>query len=107
MDFFSEINPKNKIGNYGLAIIVPIFNEANNMKAFAVKLSEFVAISLLKTCILFVDDGSTDKSSEHIEAICSSQQYFYHINLAKNSGLSAALKAGIDATLNNFFYKPN
>ena len=48
--------------------------------------------------MLFVDDGSTDSSLERIKEICSDNPHFYYLSLERNSGLSAALKAGFDAT---------
>lgn len=93
---------RNKTKEYQLTVVVPVFNEADNMKALEERLSEFVAVSLLKTCILFVDDGSTDTSHELMDAICCRQQHFYYIRFAYNAGLSAALKAGFDQAQSEF-----
>ena len=48
---------------YEFTIIVPVFNEEDNLKRVEQELSKFTAISIKKTKILFVNDGSTDKSS--------------------------------------------
>lgn len=92
----------NNTANDEFTIVVPVFNEQNNMSALEEKLSAFVAESLLDTCVLFVNDCSTDQSLERIIEICSRQKHFYYLSLAKNAGLSAALKAGIDATKTTF-----
>lgn len=89
----------NKTANYKLTIIVPVFNEEENIYALEDKLAEFVLQSLnIPACVLFVNDCSTDNSKDCIIDVCNHQKHFYHLNLAKNSGLSTALKAGIDAT---------
>ena len=95
----SKIETKeNRTGNYEFTIVVPVFNEQDNMKALEEKLSAFVAESLLETCVLFVNDCSTDQSLERIAEICERQSHFFYLSFSKNSGLSAALKAGIDVT---------
>ena len=50
----------------------------------------------MHTHILFVDDGSTDDSLGKIRKLSSEDTRFDYISLKKNSGLSTALKAGID-----------
>jgi len=92
----------NKTAGYDLTIVVPVFNEEENMFALEQKLSEFVSQSRLTACILFINDGSTDRSKERIVEVCKRQKHFYHLSFSKNSGLSAALKAGIDVTLSTY-----
>lgn len=92
----------NKIANYEFTIIVPVFNEEDNIYALEKKLSEFVSQSALSACVLFINDCSSDQSKDRIIEVCSRQNYFYHLSLKKNSGLSAALKSGIDATWSTY-----
>ena len=95
-------NKENRTGNYEFTIVVPVFNEQDNMKALEEKLSAFVAESLLETCVLFVNDCSTDQSLERIAEICERQSHFFYLSFSKNSGLSAGIKAGIDATFSTY-----
>lgn len=88
--------------NYELTILVPVFNEEDNIYEVEKKLSEFVSQSALSACVLFVNDCSTDQSKGRIIEVCNRQGHFYHLSLAKNSGLSAALKAGIDVTQSTY-----
>lgn len=92
----------NKTSDYKFTIIVPVYNEEDNMKSLETKLSSFLPASLQKACVLFVDDGSKDNSLSMIKQICGRQKDFYYIALAKNSGLSAAMKAGIDYTFSDY-----
>ncbi len=66
------------------------------------KLSWFISQSALKTCVLFVNDCSTDRSKERIFDVCDRQKHFFHLSFTKNSGLSAAIKAGIEAICSTF-----
>jgi glycosyltransferase involved in cell wall biosynthesis len=59
-------------------------------------INAFLGQSPVATKILFVNDGSTDKSSAIIESYCTRNANFSCIELSKNSGLSTAIKAGID-----------
>lgn len=52
--------------------------------------------SICTACVLFVNDGSRDNSKQRIMEVCARNKDFFYMDLAKNSGLSAAMKAGID-----------
>ncbi|MDD3034471.1 MAG: glycosyltransferase family 2 protein [Bacteroidales bacterium] len=89
----------NRTAYYQLTVIVPVYNEEDNIQALEERLSAFVSGSTdFPACILFVNDGSTDTSRTKIEEVCKRQNSFFFINLQKNGGLSAAMKAGIDYT---------
>lgn len=86
----------NKTSLYQLTIIVPVYNEEDNMPRLEQKLSEYLPHALYKACVLFVNDGSNDSSLKCIEQICERNRDFYYISYPKNSGPSAAMKAGFD-----------
>lgn len=88
----------NKTADYELTVIVPVFNEEDNMTALEERLGAFLPKALVKTCVLFVDDGSTDSSLARIKEICARNADFYYLAFRENRGLSAAMKAGIDYT---------
>lgn len=88
----------NKTSEYQLTILVPVFNEEDNMGQLEQRLAEYLPTAIVPACVLFVNDGSRDHSLEKIQDICRRRPHFYYISLAKNSGLSAAIKAGIDCT---------
>ncbi|MDE7401987.1 MAG: glycosyltransferase [Muribaculaceae bacterium] len=88
----------NKTSEYDFTIVVPIYNEIDNMGAIEQRLGDFLKHSSRKACVLLVNDGSSDGSLEAIRDLCRRNPDFYYISLAKNSGLSAAIKAGIDST---------
>ena len=86
----------NKTSNYDFTIIVPIYNEEDNMPALEKALGEYLKKSLVKSCVLFVNDGSRDTSLDKIREICDRNDDFYFISSAENHGLSTAMKAGFD-----------
>ena len=86
----------NKTANYQFTIIVPVYNEEDNIYMLEERLSAYLLTAYYSTCVLFVNDGSKDKSLERIKETCERNKDFFYIDLAKNSGLSAAMKAGID-----------
>ncbi len=80
----------------GFTILVPVFNEQDNLLRLETELNTFIKTTNLYTRVLFIDDGSTDNSLEIIEGICRGNDAFHYISFSKNNGLSAALKAGFD-----------
>ena len=86
----------NKTANYRFTIIVPVFNEEDNIYTLEERLAAFLPECRERACVLFVDDGSTDASAERLREVCARNADFFHIGFVKNAGLSAALKAGID-----------
>ncbi len=79
---------------YKFTIIVPVFNEEDNLKRVEQELSKYIKIATKKTKILFVNDGSKDNSQTLIEEICNSNPDFSFIQFKENRGLSAAITAG-------------
>lgn len=86
----------NKSANYRLTILVPVYNEEGNILRLEKELQEFLLISAVPFCVLFVNDGSKDNSGKLIEEVCCRHDNFFYLNLLKNGGLSVAMKAGID-----------
>ncbi|MCF6181971.1 glycosyltransferase family 2 protein [Lutibacter sp.] len=79
---------------YEFTIVVPVFNEEDNLKRVETELSKYLKIATKKTKILFVNDGSKDKSQQIIEEICAKNTDFSYIEFKENKGLSAAITAG-------------
>lgn len=88
----------NKTGSYELCIIVPIYNEEDNMQRLEQELSSYLKTSSVKSCVLFVDDGSKDNSKKLIQEVCERNEDLFYVSFSKNNGLSAAIKAGIDVS---------
>ena len=74
-----------------VSIVVPVFNEEENVSILQSELR--AALSGLDYEIVFVDDGSTDRSAEKIEIAPNIRI----LRFERNTGQSAALYAGIRA----------
>ena len=75
-----------------LSIIIPLYNEKNNIKIIVNKIQKVGILSE----IIIVDDGSTDGSREilpEIAAQYSNVRYYLH---ERNQGKGAAIKTAID-----------
>lgn len=81
---------------YKFTIIVPVYNEEENLERVETELSKYIEIAAVPTAVLFVNDGSKDNSQALIEVICERNIAFNYISFKENKGLSAALKAGFD-----------
>ena len=86
----------NRTANYQFTIIVPVYNEEGNILRLEKELGDFLKSAEVSSCVLFVNDGSKDDSERLIREVCSRNEKFFFMNLARNGGLSAAMKAGID-----------
>ena len=93
---------ENQTKNYEFTILVPVYNEEENIYFLEEKLQHFLPQSLYPACVVFVNDGSTDDSLNRIRQICERNSDFFYLSLEKNGGLSAALKAGIDYTFSTY-----
>jgi len=82
--------------NYKMTVIVPVFNESDNINRIAETFLAYFKQSKIKIKVLFVDDGSTDDSFNKIENICQKYPNFEFLKFKFNCGLSTAIKAGID-----------
>lgn len=95
----------NKTAGYKFTIIVPVYNEEDNIYPLEQRLAAYLPKIHQQghgACVLFVNDGSTDGSAARLREICGRNDGFYFLDLARNGGLSAAMKAGIDATFSEY-----
>lgn len=88
--------------DYKFTIIVPVYNEEDNLERVEKELLAYTKIATLPTAVLFVNDGSKDKSQDLIEDICARNENFNYILFEENRGLSAAIKAGFDTIETEF-----
>lgn len=86
----------NHTTDYELTIVVPIYNEQDNMERLERELAAFLPKARVKACVLLVNDGSKDNSLQLMKEACKRNPDFFYISSTQNHGLSTALKAGID-----------
>lgn len=74
-----------------LCIVVPCYNEQNR-----INLEEIRVLQLKLEClVLFVDDGSKDKTNFILDEFCSSHSNFELLSLPRNVGKAQAIFKGI------------
>lgn len=95
-------NNKNNTQHYTFTILIPLYNEEDNVFHLENKLQLFLPQSLYSTCVVFINDCSTDDSLNRVREVCDRNEHFFYISLEKNGGLSAALKAGFDYTFSDY-----
>ena len=86
----------NRTKEFDFTIIVPVYNEEDNMVRLEDELAGYVAKASLPTCVLFIDDGSKDNSLNLLKEMCARHNNFFYLSSSKNNGLSTAMKAGFD-----------
>ncbi|MBN1997367.1 glycosyltransferase family 2 protein [candidate division KSB1 bacterium] len=80
-----------------ISIVVPLYNEESSLKELVERI-KLVLIQLGQEYeIVFIDDGSTDRSAAVIEEMCRSDSHIKFLQLRKNYGKAAALAAGFEA----------
>lgn len=78
-----------------ISVIIPVYNEEKNIPILYNKLIGVLNRLNKAYEIIFVDDGSTDKSCETICSLCKKDSRVKVVQLRKNFGQTAALDAGI------------
>lgn len=79
-----------------ISIIIPVLDEAQNIASLHQACVAHLADTSLDWEIIFVDDGSTDNTSEILDEICSGDERCRYLTLRRNYGQSAAIMAGLD-----------
>lgn len=79
-----------------LSIVVPLYNEEGNVQELYRELRSVLDNHAYSYEILFINDGSTDRTAELIRAISSSDPHVVVVNFRRNFGQTAAMSAGFD-----------
>lgn len=85
-----------------ISIVIPVYNEEQNIKELFSKITT-VLNRIDKTYeIIFVDDGSKDKTFDVIKELSERSSHVKAIRFRRNFGKSAALNAGFEHTKGDF-----
>jgi len=79
-----------------ISVIIPCLNEEKCIKKLHREVSGVLGQHACSYELLFVDDGSIDKTLEVLSEIAATDQHVRWISLSRNFGHQKALKAGID-----------
>ncbi|MFC2131509.1 glycosyltransferase family 2 protein [Bacteroidota bacterium] len=90
---------------YYLSVVIPLYNEEDSLPELTLQLeSELKKIPQARNSheIIFIDDGSTDKSYEVIKSIKARNHHVRAIRFRRNYGKSAALSVGFEKAKGQF-----
>ncbi len=79
-----------------LSLVIPIFNEEETLPELHQRLQAFF-VSLQESWeVIFVDDGSVDRSPEMLREMASVEQRYRVVSFGRNFGHQIAITAGVD-----------
>ena len=79
-----------------ISIVIPSFNEEGNVAIMVDALEEVFLDLTFDYEMIFVDDGSHDKTLEVLEKLSLVNKNLFYVELSRNFGHQNALKAGLD-----------
>ena len=79
-----------------ISVVIPSFNEEGNIKIIVKALNEVLQKLNYRYELIFVDDGSSDKTLSILQEISADDANVFYIELSRNFGHQNALKAGLD-----------
>ncbi len=79
-----------------VSIVVPVYNEAENLRDLSRRLFEVLDSCPWSSEVVMVNDGSSDGSAEVLNELAKNNHRFKVIHFRRNFGQTAALMAGID-----------
>ena len=80
-----------------ITIIVPAYNEEESIPFLYERLTKLIdSIKNYEFEVLFINDGSRDKTLELIKEIRQKDNRYCYVNLSRNFGKEIAMMAGLD-----------
>lgn len=80
-----------------LSVIIPAFNEELSVQKAYDTISKILDSEKIENEIIFIDDGSTDRTYEKISEIAEKHSNICGLNFSRNFGKEAAISAGLAA----------
>ena len=80
-----------------ISVIVPVFNEEENLEILAARLASVMAAARLRYELILVDDGSTDRSLDIMKALHAGNPHIRYVSFSRNFGHEAASSCGMAA----------
>ncbi|MDE6329245.1 MAG: glycosyltransferase family 2 protein [Muribaculaceae bacterium] len=77
-----------------ISVVIPLFNEEESLPELTAWIERVMAANSFSYEIIFVNDGSTDKSQEIIRTLAEANPNIHSIAFARNYGKSPALNVG-------------
>lgn len=78
-----------------VSVVVPVFNEEEVIEALHSRLVQVLAPAVESFDVIFVDDGSQDRTASMLDSICLADRRFKALHFSRNFGHQAAVTAGL------------
>ena len=78
-----------------IGLVIPCYNEEDVLGSLVERLNRLRAESRFKIKILFVNDGSSDRTRDMLQQICTEHRHISCIHFSRNFGHQAAVSAGL------------
>lgn len=85
-----------------VSVVVPVYNEEGTVKILAELVQKVFAENKYQGEIIFINDGSSDKTTSLCQAMADEDPGISHIHFRRNKGKAAALQAGFSAAEGDF-----
>jgi dolichol-phosphate mannosyltransferase len=86
-----------------ISIVIPSFNEEGNIFIIVNALHEVLQQTNYDYELVFVDDGSKDKTLTHLQELSKKDSKLFYVELSRNFGHQNALMAGLDMASGDCF----
>jgi glycosyltransferase involved in cell wall biosynthesis len=94
----AEAARRPRAGSVELSVVIPVYNEREALSALLDEVQAACAETGRPWEVIFVDDGSTDGSTDVLEQLAHAHRAVRLVQLRRNFGKSSALRAGFDET---------
>jgi glycosyltransferase involved in cell wall biosynthesis len=84
-----------------ISVVIPLYNEEESLKELNQQLRSTLGRMNVRYEIIFIDDGSTDRSFQVLREIKRNDRHLKLIRFRRNFGKSAALAVGFDKAQGN------
>ena len=86
----------------GISVVVPVFNEEGNVRELHQEILEVCKKENYNFEIIFVDDGSKDKTIDIVKDLSKKDKRVKYIHFSRNFGKEAAMLAGLELSSGDY-----
>ncbi len=87
--------PHNRRADFLLTVVVPCYNEEEVIRSTYERISHVLGDKIFGLQIIFIDDGSTDRTAEILARIAAGDDRVHVLPFSRNFGHQAAVSAGL------------
>jgi glycosyltransferase involved in cell wall biosynthesis len=84
------------LGAPELSVVVPVYNEAENIEPLAARLTSVLERVVSSHEIIFIDDGSADETMQILRRVHAADRRCRAVSFSRNFGKEIAIAAGLD-----------